>query len=72
MKTAALILVWLICLANSLFFFDIIYWYLVGAETSPNTKANCGEFQAIFSLVMLFIIAAVLCVYTHVLLKHTR
>jgi ribose/xylose/arabinose/galactoside ABC-type transport system permease subunit len=72
MKIAALILVWLICLANSLFFFDVIYWYLEGVKISPNTKANCDQFQAIFSLVMLFIVAVVLCVYTHILLKYTR
>jgi hypothetical protein len=72
MKTAALILVWLICLANSLFFFDIIYWYLMGVEISPNTKASCGEFQAIFSLVMLFTIAIVLCIYTHIIFNYIR
>jgi hypothetical protein len=72
MKTAALILVWLICLANSVFFLDIIYWYLGGVEISPNTKASCGDSQAIFSLVMLFIITIVLCAYTYLLRDNVK
>jgi hypothetical protein len=72
MKTAVLILIWLICLANSLFFFDVIYWYLEGVKISPNTKANCDQFQAIFSLVMLLIVTMVLCVYTYLLRDNVK
>jgi hypothetical protein len=72
MKTAVLILIWLICLANSLFFFDVIYWYLEGVKISPNTEANCDQFQAIFSLVMLLIVTMVLCVYTYLLRDNVK
>jgi hypothetical protein len=72
MKTAALILIWLICLVNLLFFFDVIYWYLEGVKISPNTEANCDQFQAIFSLVMLLIVTMVLCVYTYLLRDNVK
>jgi uncharacterized membrane protein YwzB len=72
MKTAALIVIWFICLANSIFFFDIIYWCLEGVKISPNTKASCGESQAIFSLFMLIIITIVLCAYTYLLRDNVK
>jgi len=71
-KTIALILVWAICLANTLFFGDIIVNFFLGNTQSKITDATTELGQAIFSAVMLFIIVIVLYFYTKLLTNNVK
>ena len=71
-KTIALILIWAICLANALFFGDIIVNYLLGNTQSKITDATTEQSQAIFSMVMLALIVIVLYFYTNLIKNNVK
>lgn len=71
-KTIALILIWAICLANALFFCDIIVNFFLENTQSKITNATTELNQAIFSAVMLFIIVIVLYFYTQLLKNNIK
>ena len=71
-KTIALILVWAICLANALFFGDIIVNFFLGNTQSEITGATTEQSQAILSVVVLFIIVIVLYFYTKLLTNNVK
>ena len=71
-KTIALILIWAICLANALFFGDIIVNYLLGNTQSKITDATTEQSQAILSMVMLVLIVIVLYFYTNLIKNNVK
>ena len=71
-KTIALVLIWTICLVNTLFFCDIIVNFLLGNTQSNITDATTGQSQAIFSVVMLALIGIVLYFYTKLLTNNVK
>ena len=72
MKQIILASIWLICLANILFFLDIIICYLTGYTKSPFTGATTGQMQSIFSIFMIAIIMITLSLYTSVIIKYLK
>lgn len=72
MKQIILAAVWLICLANILFFLDIIICYLTGYTKSPFTGATTGQVQVMFSMFMILIILVTLSLYTSVIIKYLK